>query len=194
MDLRGKKSFLVYCYSNLPNFSIHENILCWLLQPLRIRLRKVKFLIKFVFPYLRICSEFSKCLCKVSLNRKMLKCIIFILAPSKVTLACRHISLSHVTQIYSSTQTCSVHTQTFSFYCHSSHWFTCPNRHFLLSAGAYVGQTIHTGVFLSLFLPHSSHRLTYLHTQTFTFLCRGLNKPTHLRGHFLFIDIAHFLI
>ena len=35
--------------------------------------RRVEFLIKSVFLYLLICAEFSKSLCKVSLNKRMLK-------------------------------------------------------------------------------------------------------------------------
>ena len=91
MDLRGKKSLLVYCYSNLPNFSTHENTFGWLLQPVQIRLRRVEVLIKFVFPYLRICVEFSKCLRKVSPNKGMLKCKTLILNPSKLTRTCRRV-------------------------------------------------------------------------------------------------------
>ena len=83
-DLRGNKSLLVYCYSSQPNFSTHENIFCWLLQPVQIRLRRVEFLIRFVFLYLRIRAEFSKRLRKVSLNKGMLKCKTFIPALSKL--------------------------------------------------------------------------------------------------------------
>ena len=78
-----------------------------------------------------------------------------------------------------------------SFYCYSSHGLTCLNRCFLSSAMAYVGQTVHKDVFSSLFLPHSPHRLTCPQTQTFTFLCHGLHRPTRPHGHFLFIDIAN---
>ena len=81
------------------------------------------------------------------------------------------------------------------FYCHSLHGLTCSNRRFLSSAVAYVDQTIHTDVLLSLFLPHSphTHRHTHTcpHTQTFVFLCRGLHRPTRPLGHFLFINITH---
>ena len=105
MNLRVKKSLLVYCYSNLPNFSTHENIFCWLLQSVQIRLRRVEFLIKFVFPNLMIHVEFSKCLFNVSLNKGKLKCKSFILTSSKLTCRCRHVFLSHATHTYSSTQT-----------------------------------------------------------------------------------------
>ena len=90
-DLRSKKSLLVYCYSNLPNFSTHENIFYWLLQPDQIRFRRVEFLIKFVFPYLWICAEFSKRLLKVSLNKGMLKCKTFSPTRSKLNRAYRRV-------------------------------------------------------------------------------------------------------
>ena len=77
------------------------------------------------------------------------------------------------------------------FYCHSLHGLTCSNRRFLFSAVAYVGQTIHTDVLLSLFLPHSPHRLACPHTETFVFLRRRLHKPTRPLGHFLFINMTH---
>ena len=100
MNLRVKKSLLVYCYSNLTNFSTHENIFCWLLQPVQIRLRRVEFLIKFVFPNLMIHVEFSKCLFNVSLNKGKLKCKSFILTSSKLTCTCRHVFLSHATLVF----------------------------------------------------------------------------------------------
>ena len=64
----------------------------------------------YVFDEVWIRFEFSKCLHKVSLNKGMLKCITFILTPSKLTLTCRHIFLSNVTQTCLSIQTYSVRT------------------------------------------------------------------------------------
>ena len=132
----------------------------------------MKFLTNFVFPYLRIHVELSKCLRKVSLNKRLLKCKTFALTPSKLTITCKHVFLPDMTQIYSSTQIYSVHTQTFSFYCHSLHGVTRPSRRFLFSAFAYIGQTVHTDVFLPLTKPAYVNFST--HTQTFTFLCLGL--------------------
>ena len=105
MNLRDKKSLLIYCYSNLPNFSTNEYIFCWLLQPVQIQLRRVEFSTKFIFPYLMIHVEFSKCLCKVSLKKGMPKWQTFILTPSKLTCTCRHVLLPHATHTGSSTQT-----------------------------------------------------------------------------------------
>ena len=63
-------------------------------------------MIKFVFLYLRIYAEFSKRLCKVSLNKGMLKCKTFIQTLSKLTRRCRRVLLwSHATQTYLSTKT-----------------------------------------------------------------------------------------
>ena len=152
IDLRGKKSLLVYCYSNLPNFSTHKNIICWLVQPVQIQLRRVEFLIKSVFPYLRICVEFSKRLRKVSLNKGMLKCKTFIRTLSQLTPTCRRVlSWSHAAQTYLSTQTLirsSGRIFCCFFYRHSSHELTRPSRRFLFSVVSYADQTVHTDIFL----------------------------------------------
>ena len=147
--MRGKKSILVHCYSNLPNFSTHENICCWLLQPVQIRLRRVEFLIKSVFLYLWIHPEFSKRLHKVSLNKRILKCKTFIPTLSKLTRTCGHVLLwLHATQTYLLTQTLICSFGRFLFYRHISHELTRPNRRFLFSVVAYADQTVHAEVFL----------------------------------------------
>ena len=98
-DLRSNKSLLVYCYSSQSNFSTDENNFCWFLQSVQIQLQGVEFLIKFVFLYLRIRAEISKRLLKVSLNKGMLKCKIFIPTLSKLTRMCRCVLLwLHATQ------------------------------------------------------------------------------------------------
>ena len=148
-DLRGNKSLLVYCYSSQPNFSTHENIFCWLLQPVQIRLRRVEFLIRFVFLYLRIRVEFSKRLRKVSLNKGMLKCKTFIPTLSKLTRTCRRVLLwLHTTQTYLSTQTLIGSSTCFLFNRQSSHKLTRPSKHFLFSVVACPDQTVHTDIFL----------------------------------------------
>ena len=61
---------------------------------------------KVVFPYLRICIEFSKHLRQVSLNKGMLKWKTFIPTLSKLIRTCRRVLLwSHTTQTYLSTRT-----------------------------------------------------------------------------------------
>ena len=172
MDLRGKKSLLVYNYSNLPNFSTHENIFCWLLQLVQIRLRRVEILIRFVFLYLRIRAEFSKRLRKVSLNKGMLKCKTFIPTLSKLTRTCRRVLLwSPANQTYLSTQTLIRSSGRFLFYRHSSHELTRPNRRFPFSVVACADQTVS-------YLRHSPHKITCPYKKMFTFLCRRLHRLT----------------
>ena len=141
-DLPGNKSLLVYCYSSQPNFSNHKNIFCWLLQPVQIRLRRLEFLIRFVFFYLRIRAEFS-------LNKGMLKCKTFIPTLSKLTRTCRRVLLwSHATQTYLSTQTLIRSSRCFLFYRHSSHKLTRPSRHFFFFAVACTDKTVHMDIYL----------------------------------------------
>ena len=167
-----KKSLLDYCYSNLPNFSTHENTFCWLLQPVQIRLRSVEFLIKFVFLYLQIRVEFSKCL----RNRRVL--------------------LSHATDLLVHTDS------PFRLIRPSGRFlFTVIARtsllvpadvSFLLPWPIQTKPSTRTFSYRS----HSPQRLSCPHIQAFTFLCRSLHRPTRPQGHFLFTDIAHtgFLI
>ena len=62
---------------------------------------RVEFLLKSVLPYLLIFYKFSKCLCKVSLNKRMLKCKTFILILSKHTCTYRRVLLwLHATRTY----------------------------------------------------------------------------------------------
>ena len=168
MNLRDKKSLLVYCYSNLPNFSTHENIFGWLLQSVPDSITKGRAFDKVVFPNLMIHVEFSKCLCHVSLNKGMLKCKTFILTPSKFTCTCRHVLLSHAIYTYSSTDIFFCRrpfrlirpSGRFLFYCHSSHELTRPSRRFLSFAMAYTDQTVHKDVFLSLTYPTQANLFT----------------------------------
>ena len=178
MDLRDKKSLLVYCYSNLPNFSTHENIFCWLLQPVQIRLRRVEFLIKFVFPNLMIHVEFAKCLFNVSLNKGMLKCETFILTSSKLTCTC-HIHLLVHTDIFFFCR-CPFRlirpSGRFLFYCHSSYELTRPSRCFLSFAVAYTDQAVHKNVFLPLTHP------TQANSSTQTDVYFPLSQPTQVNS------------
>ena len=110
--------------------------------------RRVEFLIKSVFPYLLIFVRFSKCLCKVSLNKGMLKCKTFILTLSKHTCTYRRVLLQlHTTRIYLSMQTLIHSSKMFSFQCHNSHKLTHPSRHYF-SVVACTDQTVHMDVFL----------------------------------------------
>ena len=146
MDLRGKKSLLVQCYSNLPNYSTHENIFCWLLQLVQIRLRRVKFLIKFVFSCLWFHEEFSKCHRKASLNKGILKWKIFTLTPGELNYTRRHVFLYRSTLAYSS-------TKTFSSLCGGPFRLTCPRGRFLSTVIAHTGLLLHTDVFVILQRP-----------------------------------------
>ena len=188
-DLRGKKSLLVYCYSNRPNFSTHENTTCWLLQLLQIKLRRVKFLIKFAFPYLRIRAEFSKLLRKVSLNKGMLNCKAFIPTLSKLTCTCRHVLLwSHASQTYLSTQTLIRSSGSF-------HLTVIARMSFLVPADISFSLScpIQTKPSTRTFSYHRNrpHKITCPYKQTFTFLCCSLHRPTRPQGHFLFTEISH---
>ena len=178
LDLWRKTSLLVYCCSNLPNFSTHKNIFCWLLQPVQIPLRRVEFLIKFIFPYLQICVEFSKCLRKVALNKRMLNCKIFIPTLRKLTRTCRRVLLwLHATQTYLSTQT-----------------LIRSSGRFLFTVIARTSLLVQADISFSLsfsYHRHNPHKITCPYKQMFTSLCRSLHRPTHPQGHLLFTDISH---
>ena len=105
-------------------------------QPVQIRLQRVKFLLKFLFPCFRFRVELSKYLRKVCLNKGMLKCKTFMLTPSELTHTNRHVFLSHPTLALSS-------TQTFSFLYRGLHRPTQPLGHFLSTDTANAFFLIH---------------------------------------------------
>ena len=142
-----------------------------------------------MFPYLLIRAEFSKRLCKVSLNKGMLKSKTFIPTLSKLIRTCMHLLLwSHATQTYLSTKTLIRSSGGFLFTDIAPTSLLVPaDVAFSLSWPMQTKPSTRTFSYLR----HNPHKITCPYKQTFNFLCHSLHKPTRPQGHFLFTDISH---